>query len=329
MTQFMPVEIWNGRTRSSVSDQGDTAARVFSVVGAVSEEAAKAAVELSFGVKINAPYDPTDENNVLFCHSVSPKYQNSLVIELVANYSVPPCGYFQATTKPTDMPWRYEWGECIEEPAFDRDIHNNALLNMAGDPPDNPPTRTITKKVISIYANEPFYDYATAKLYENCTNSDTIQMNQPNGNTNTFPPGTMKCTSYKPARDFTTSDTHVPTVRTIEIYDPQDVSLTNPFQVRILNQGKRGWYYDSNGHLQRGGFRDSAGQAVYDDVLLNEDGQPIDPSYTVEGHTPQANPNSKPDNVYLESSADGKVMWIRYDRYKSVPFLPLLTRPGS
>ena len=334
MATFLPTESYRGKVKARHAGQGDVAVRVFDVVGAADEDEAMDTVYALFGVQVNAPYDPSDQNNVLFCESVVPRYDGAAMQEVTAQYRVPATGYFQPTVPPLTLPWRYEFGESIETPEFDRDVSGNAVLNAAGDPPSNPATRTVTKKTCSIYVNEAFYNNVTASMYENTVNSDTITLTQENGDSTTYTPGTMKCTSYKPSHDYTRFDTHIPTVRTVEMYNPQDINLTEPHQLHLLNRGSQGWYHAGSGDIDqyagtpiKGNILDARGNQVSADVLLDGTGKPMDTSYTVEGQPPVANPNGLPPGATLEMSADGKVTWLKYIRYKSVPFLPLLQEP--
>ena len=308
------------------------------MVGPNTPEAAIASVVFNTGVDVNTPYTQ-NANEVLFCKNFSPpQFVGPYFSRVTANFAVPPQGYFQVTVPPLQVPWKYNWSPCIDNAQVDRDAYNNPIVNAVYDAPSTPATRTVTKNVMTIRRNEAFYDRATYKLYENTVNSDTVVLIEPNGNTNVFSPGDMKCVSIRPLQDYTLYDTYVTIILTFEIYDPTQITTNDPFQLHLLNAGSNG-FYNSSLPAKKGPLVYSDGVSrVEGDKLLDSAGRPLDTSLLVidnngVGQTPNTGGylSGTPTGATAETVAGGDwpVIFFKYIQYKSIPFLPILTQAAQ
>jgi hypothetical protein len=327
-------ETWRGRHKARGADQSDTAQRVFQVVGAIDEDDACSIVSATFGVSINSQFpaeSDTSYTNQLYCHTVFPRLIEGNFMEVTASYGIPKQGYYQITLAPTSLPWKYNWSSVVETQAFDRDITNNPVLNSAYDAPQNPPTKTITYKELVIERNESFYDYATYTPFENTVNSDTIILDQPDGNTVTFDPGTIKCVTICPKHEYTKNDTYVTMAVRLQLYDLSQLSITDPFQLHLLDQGSAGYY---GGGGSRGNIVNIDGSTPAQNVALNGHGKPLDTSLLISpvaaGGAPQAPVNCSrgtPPGAVIETAAGSGfvAIYLKWYRYKSVPFASLLS----
>ena len=337
---------WNGTTESATADQGDAAVTVFQVVGPqgtaeiTQGRAAIDAVTAKFNVSVGSPLGGLSP---LVCRSMVPRPLSPVLWEVIASYDVPAVGNYTPTTSPLLLGPRYEWKDCVETEPFDRDVTNNPVTNSAGDPPKPPPTKTITKEVLRVHVNKPFYDRATFKAYKDTVNSDTVTFTEPNGNENVFPPGFMKCVTIEPEKAYYAADLVVPIVFTFEVYDTSQISLDDPFQLHLLDEGYSGWTTGntSGGSPARASFYVKSGSGsgssgsstasdyaqVTDPVLLDGTGKPINSSYVVDtdGTTPVSNPTNPPAGATVENAQGNAAVYLVWTRYKKVPFAPLFS----
>lgn len=333
---FAPVVLtWQGTTRTQSANQGDGGVRVYSVVGATDPDAALSQFTTATSIVVNTPWSSTDPNNVLRAQSIVPNFQGPILSQVVVSYAVPPRGYFQATVKPTDQPWVWEWGACLDSAQMDRDIDNNPILNAAFDPPAEPFQTSVEKQTLRVIRFEAFYDRATLRYYDGAVNSDDLNLTQPNGKTVAYPAGTIRVVRIVPAQAYTTFDTFVPVGVELELYDLSLINpnLHDPFQLHVLNVGSNAYYGDGTkkGHLLYASNR----EPVDKDVPLDGDGVPIDTTLLVAGDgndpvAPVAAPDGPPDGATVESIGTGasQVTFLVYNRFRKVPLLPLLT-PGG
>jgi hypothetical protein len=332
---YSVTEDWKGKGKPQEADQKDTAQRTFVVVPLPGEDEddAVAAVTADFGISVGGPYDATDSNNLLVCKSMHPHYTANNVIEVGCSFDVPPCGSYLATERFTSLPPSYHWQTVIDTQPFDRDTANNPVLNSSYDPPRNPPTRTVTYKELTVTTYAQFYDYTTYKYYENCVNGDTITLVEPNGNDSDFGPGTMKCISIEPGKAYNKTDTVVPIVMKFHIYDQSEINLADPFQLHLLDAGSAG-YWNNAGTNTRGNIVNPDGSQPACDVALNGHGKPIDATLLIspssQGGQPQTPVNCTrdvPPGAKIETSGSGvfACVYLKYFRYLSTPFAPLLT----
>jgi hypothetical protein len=325
------TETWRGKGKRRGSNQSDTAKRIFTVVGAPDEDTAMDDVFTFFGVEVNSAYDSSDPDNLLFCSEVDADYESPSVYKVTATFQIPPLGYFQVSDDPLDLPWTFDWKTVVETMPFDRDIDGNPVVNSSLDAYTGNPTRTITYKVLKIVRNESFYDYVTYKQYENCVNSDSITLVEPNGETNTFAAGTIKCVSIEPTRAYTANDTFVPICITLEIYDATQLTTTHPFQLHILDQGSRGYWGSgtpkTSGNIVHQDPDSGLYQVVACDVRLNGLGKPLDTTLKIgtSGQTPVAL-SASPAGATVEpfGTAPFDAVYLMYKRYKAIALLPLL-----
>lgn len=337
------IETYKGRHKSRNADQGDSAQRVFQVVGALNEDDAADELFSQFGVQVNSQFPSSSGSypNELYCNNVFPRYVEPNYIEVTATYGVPKLGYYQSTEDALSLPWKYHWKTVVLTVPFDRDVSNNPVLNSGWDAPQNPPTKTLTVKQCTIKRNESFYDYTTYKAYENCVNSDQITLTEPNGNNSTFSAGVMKCVSIEPEHEYTVKDTFVTIVITIEIYDPTQVTTNDPHQLHLLDQGATGYYGDGT---KRGNVVNADGSPVSQNILLNGMGKPVDSSLKISpvtaGGGPQTAVNCSrgtPTGATVETSVGSGVgtsttfqaTYLLWKRYKAVAFGPLLNPSGG
>src|SRR5262249_21773258 len=143
------------------------------------------------------------------------------------------------------------------------------------------PRKTLCKKSLKITKNRTFYDYATLTTFENTVNDGSFTATQPNGHVVSFGDETVKCTTIEPARSYKTTDTIIPVTASFEIYVINDgISTTQPHQIRLLNQGRVGWY-DKSGTKTKGLFCTTNGDVMTEDVQLYGDGTPYDTTIKV------------------------------------------------
>ena len=359
------TESWRGTTEGASANQGDTGMIVFQVVGVVGTSdtsparAAMNAVYAEFGVTVGSSYGGLSP---LVCRSVQPRPVNPFMFEVVATFDVSPTGYYTPTTSPLLLPQRYEWKDCSEEQPFDRDVNNNPVVNSAGNSPNQPPTKRITKETLLVKRFEAFYDRATYKTYKNTVNSDTVTFTEPNGNTNVFPPGTMFCTSIAPEGTYTAADLCIPMVLAFDCYDLSEINITDPFQLHLLDEGYSGWYQppdsgssgdgagddgddadsgSGSSTTTRGNFYLQDGDGNYaqvsEQVLLDGTGKPLTPpsasGTTVyvgnQQGTPVSNPQGTPTGATVETAQNNAAVYLKWCRYKAIPFTTIIAQPSA
>jgi hypothetical protein len=320
------TERFSGKAKSRGNYNSDTALRIFDVVGASSEDDAMDQVAAMTGSSLwpaAVGKSFNSSGSFLYCSNVAARDITIGAYEVTATYSI---GNFVPPADPTKLPWKYLWKTVTIEPPFDRDINGNPIVNSARCPFRTQPTKRISYKSLTIYSYESFYNYSLYSTYENCVNSDTITLEQPNGNSTQFGPGTIFCVSIDPGNAYTSKDNYLQMVRSFELWDLSLLpsSVTDPFQLQLLDQGSMAYFSST----QRGGIYNSQGEPVSTDQNLNGLGIPTDTSLKVglALSTPVAVSTSPPGATLLNPTAGA--YYLKYKRYNSVPFLPLLTEPS-
>jgi hypothetical protein len=317
-------EKWSGKTKTRATQNGDTAQRIFTVVGAVSDDDAMNNTPVAVGSLYGS-------GSYLTCSSITCRDISIGIFEVTCSFSI---GNFTLSQNPLTLPWKYDWKNVTIEPQIDRDKDGNPITNSARQPFSTPPTKTINYKSLRIIRNEAFYNYSTYKTYENCVNSDTITLLQPNGQTSTFAPGEMKCTGIEPAQAYTQKDQYVTIVVSLEVYDTTVISTTDPFQLHVLDQGSSG-FWSNGGTITKANIwtapslNSTKGEQVASDVQLNGYGLPVDTTLTVQGHPPVAFSGSLPTGATIDTGMPSGVFYLQYKRYPSKAFLPLLTETAQ
>ncbi len=178
------------------------------------------------------------------------------------------------------------WSRQTVSEATDIDRLGRKIRNAAGDGFTPKLTRPITSRLLSITKNLPLYPFELDDAFTDCVNSDPVTFT---GSTFVYAAETMKCLGIS-APEFAVDATFVPCTLNLEIRSTRTQGRY-PFRTPVVNQGRRGWYTEGT-TTKSGEIWDAKGNAVSEDILLNNDGKPIDTTLTVQGFTPVANPSS-------------------------------------
>lgn len=237
------TEKYTARTLSKKDDGSWTATRTFQIIGATTETDCETAMQAA-GIDIGSVHD---QNQYLSIDSISYRKQSIGYFEAVCNYIIPD-GTAQKNVNPLLQPPIIHFGTGQITEDTDHDINGNTLINSCGDTFTLP--RTIYYKTMSVTRNEPYYDIYSAFNYENAINSDAFTINSL-----AFSVGTIKCISILPSREFTLTDTYVPVRYDFELFvGPDVVTMTDPYQWRVIDEGDKGWALDADGNTVNGKF---------------------------------------------------------------------------
>ncbi len=188
----MPVlhvtEAWSGSSVGRVP-AGREAVRVFHVV-ADSLAEAESAVDPATGLTVPGRGDSYPGSTTLKADRVIVRSRGLRLYEAVATYATPGLTLGGGGEDPLAAPRQESWDFGSTQEPVDRDIHGAAILNTAGDPPSQQPTRDVDQIFLNITRNEATFSPAAAMALVNAVNGDTFRG---------APPGTVKCRRYAPS----------------------------------------------------------------------------------------------------------------------------------
>lgn len=217
----------------------------------------------------------------------------------------------------------------------DVDAFGNPIVNAAGDAFDGLPPRPFVYLTFTIRKNLASYDPFIAAKLMNTVNSREWVPKTPG--LPKFAEGTLELKrwvltdfvtegplNYYPCEFFfrmTTTQTQPPPGA---LPDPQ-------FRLRLLNQGRSGWYFNAQrNRSEKGKFTiespPNSGnyQELGQDIRLQKDGRPFDLTrgvYVENGQTPVANPTPLPDTIVELHNTFAS--WLQFARSFSSDFSAL------
>lgn len=310
----MPTVVTERWSPQVVSFMGGsyTANRIFDVTGAATETAAFAAV---------AAFDPSTvlnaqhpQNAYMYSRGPTSERPGFNMYAVKVQYQSTPAGRFENPGSPLLEPVIYRWNQLCQTEATDRDNANELLVNMAGEPFSQPyPTDVISIRVVAV-RNEAAFDAATALQFGNSVNNANVSYNGGQWNVEK---GQSKVIAVEPISEITSAAPFVKVQYTIDLkggYFLDTDGFWDGFKLRILNQGRRGWW-DDGGTPRRGNIvaisSDGSPQRVDTDVLLDATGKPIQPEFQISpanGDPPVAPiANPSPPSAVIETTSAGVV----------------------
>lgn len=299
---------------------GWTADREFQVLGATSETTALAATALYGGAAMPAINDAHPSSGVLKCDSVSAEQTGFKFWVVKAHYSIPKDGQDHggpgSQDDPLLVPPRIKWDFGSTSEPIDRDINGNPIVNSAGDPFQQSPTREFTTLFLVYTRNEPFFNVQTALLYRNKTNSTDMYI----AGAGTVTAGQMICRDISPASDYTADATFVPVTYKFELRE-------DGFKTRILDQGLRAYYLNpTSNQIVLEHLCTTKRQVINQPVRLNGIGQPID--VWMQGVTDGVNyyetvDYQNPPGAEIETATGGDAVFLKYTIYDAIDFAGL------
>ncbi len=176
------------------------------------------------------------------------------------------------------------------------------ICNLAGDVFDPPASREFIDWTIHYTRYEPFFDFITARKYQNSINTFDLTMTQTDGQSMTFPPGTVKLQRIIPAEEYALDATAVKIGYSLQFRAfPDFIPLADytydysPFHIWLKNAGFNGWYSVSGTATKGKIYYTSSNDEIQVVTPLDSGGNPIDTtSHYVgkSGSTTLANPNA-------------------------------------
>jgi hypothetical protein len=313
------TEDWS-KQKLTKAAAGWTADREFQVVGATSELTALSATALYGGAAMPTINSEHSASSLLKCDSVAAEQTGFKFWIVKAHYSIPKDGQDHggpgSQDDPLAVPPRIKWEfGSVSEP-IDRDIDGNPIVNSAGDPFQQQPTRDFTTTFLHYTRNEPFFNVQTALLYRNKVNSAAMVI----AGAGSITAGQMKCCDISPSTDYTADAAFVPVTYKFEL-------RADGFKTRILDQGMRAWY--TNPTTSQPALEHIATikkQPVSQPIRLDGTGEPIetDMQRVGDGVNVYATiPRTTPAGAELEIASGGEAVFLKYAVYGSIDFAGL------
>lgn len=313
---ILATENFSGRTMSKVANAW-VAGRSWTVTGVDNEYDA---IEQTVA---HASGHPQNGSMRVFSRSATPK-GGGLSWTAVAQYKFGDVGL--GADNPMDEPPQVLPDVEQESQPTDFDLNHNAVVNSAGDPYDPSGTTFVPVGVYTIKSAVPFFDVSVQLAVADHVNQAAITL----GGFGDVPAGNAYCFYYRPSAAYTAVAPYVFVEAKIGVK-----AGTDPWQPRVVDQGRWGWYLDSNGAAQKGRICDSGGNPVDFDVRLNGAGKPIDPRFyilpgadsNIDDDGPQdpiANP-APPPGLSIDAARSSATIKILIWKQKAIAdFTPIL-----
>lgn len=225
--------------------------------------------------------------------------------------------------EPIDEPPTIFWEPGTDYETIYRDVYGNPIVNGAGFPFE-PQQGPITSLFLTVERNESSFDPAVSLGYMNHINEDSFEIDCGNGIKRGVEPGQCYCHFIGPTSPYNLTATYLRIRYRFELRDyfpgiesPQ----RSAFQLLLRNQGRQGWYYDTENEVYLPGNFTSTDpeKIISDDILLDEVGNPLDSRYKVEGQAADSPYTTAPAGADAVESDSGAWYFI-YDRIPTRPF---------
>lgn len=307
------------------SSGGFSAYREFDVTGVSTQnDAIGAVIAFDSSTRLNEEYPG---NPWLYCSGPGVARPSLNVWLVRVPYQSSPAGRHPDPGNPLGEPIIWNWQQCSFSAGVDTNAAGRLLTDVNGSPFND-----VQEDFIEIRAtarrNEPIFDAKRALEYINSVNNATVSFNK---NQWKLFKGQSKVGAIVPLSDMTEASPYVTVQYSIVLragFIEDTDGYWDGFKLRILNQGKNGYYNDS-GTKKRGKFvvvQNGQITAQDVDVMLNADGTPFFSGvYKVQkqGGTgfaePFANPGL-PTGMVLEMTSSGVVFikeWPRSTKLKN------------
>lgn len=241
------------------------ASATWQVTGVASSIAAQTAVDATTSEtpdQLNSVYQDRDgvSYSYLLCDSVSVSTSGFEVFEVTATYSRPSDGgsHNPEPDNPLDRPVEYSWEIGTALQTIETDINGNAIVNAAGDPPEQPVQIEVTSVFLNCMRNEASFNAATAISFTNRVNADSFF-----GASS----GQAKCVGIRSDKMTTPDSVYWPVHYRFEFRGGVINGVADAkFRKRIIN---RGYNMIKDGKLTRIVDGDEPGSLVEDAVRLS------------------------------------------------------------
>jgi len=220
--------------------------------------------------------------------------------------------YVEFPEDPLNAPLDISWRPIRTPDAIDRDVDGNAITNSARDPyPPGVISRDYVHLGLVIVRNEPFFNIVKTLIFQNKVNNNP-------GYLGPIPiaAGECKCITIAPATSYKATARFIPIAYEFEFLGLAEEYPDNPFQIRIIDQGMRGWSDSSTVDE----LRNDSDEQVTTDVRLNGYGKPLDSVYTVGSALAMPVEIGSPAGATVESAPGNRAVFLRYTRYRSANF---------
>ena len=238
-----------------------------------------------------------------------------------------------------DRPTRWRWLPGMSAETIDKDIHGNVIGNSAGVPFEPKATREFPTLILEAYRYYSTFDMAIALRFMGKLNNNIFSISQ----FGQVRPGQVRCLIIAPTQDFQeVEDGEQPPVEVCHRFEIRNNAVSGvekdpSFQLRSLDKGRMGWYFDSNKNHLRGDFSTKDGDVyvpVNDDVLLDGGGVPIDTKIRI-GTSKESDvkqPAAAPgeffrrdggEKIGRDKTSSGAVYRL-FDIYPEIDFAPLV-----
>jgi len=303
----MPVSVkenWSGR---SYSQRTMTARREFTVSGVVDDlQAISAVPELARNVSF-----PQDARLLSEGAEVT-RWEGPRFAVVTADFSIPQSGSGSEHEPPPetnklDEPPRISWQQSESSEPVDKDADGYPILYSNWVPVSPEVHRIVCNERFTVKLWESSYDRSKATNYRGKINSDAVTL----WDWGTAQPGTLLLVSYLPASELRPDDTPVEVVYTFEIDE-----LTS-HKWRLLDQGFEGISgISADGKPQTKPIWNASNKEVTQPALLDGTGIPMNSAFTLEGTAGV----SRVGLAGVEVEVGNDAVWLRYKKYKSMPF---------
>jgi hypothetical protein len=239
-----------------------------------------------------------------------------------ADYAIPQAGQFPPISgdDPLAQEMTVSWEPVeISEPV-DIDLDKHAILNSAGFPFKNPPSRPITYLRFKVERNEPYFDISKFTTYANSVNESAVTISGV-----TFAAQHLRCSLIIPSAPYLADSASF--VKMAYVFEAVPYLLLGqyPFQHRLADMGDDGWYLDGSTKRSEK-FSNGKGEVV-SDVRLDGTGLPLSTAFAnVKVGSSNSSPTTPPVAVSpmaVDSSSSSDAVWLYYKRVKVVDFSPL------
>jgi hypothetical protein len=189
------------------------------------------------------------------------------------HFSLDVGGFSPEDPDPLLLPPRITWTTVRETVEVDHDLDGRAMLDAAGSLQTGP--RTISYKHLRIVKNFPYYDILLSAQFECSVNAAAVSLSGI-----TVEAEHMYCTVIEPAiQDYAPSAAFLPIVFEWDVMG-KDVLGRYPFQTRLLNAGRNGWFTNPDtGNATPGRFVNGRGDSLELDVRMGASGLPLSRPY--------------------------------------------------
>lgn len=314
------AKVNGGSTTFATSDQTQRNYEASGLASTDTEDTVKAALYTQHSIAKNSLLAV---GSALKCQSIQVTIKDGGLADINVSFAIPPTGgSFNDKTDPLNQPLQVQLQPFYLSERTEQDIMGNTMVNGADFPFESGQEIRITGWRLTITKNFATFNWQAWQDWQGVVNDAPVTINLKT-NSMVAPADCLKLDSVCPTTGWNKDSVAIPVAFTYEYLKVRcnGTVVDAPWDYRLSNKSKLGWYTKSGGGFDKGPFCNAENKVLSEPVLIDEYGLPIDSSvkvYTKTGAVSAVAFGSAPTGAIAENTGYG--VFLRYQKLERKSF---------